>query len=205
MPECTGVRVSWRHISRSDCSQRLPGMTKRTCEQIVAGTPAQGRLIFEPIPPATLQEIRAAGADEAGNRLAVQADTAGGSPLRCCLRESAPGERVLLIAYTPPGTRGAYAERGPVFIHAEPCSGYLAPDRYPPALSHRQQVVRAYDQDGRIAGGVLANDGEHAMTVIRGLLARPDVPLVHLRNVGYGCYNFAVRRGWRSSPAPGQC
>ena len=85
------------------------------------------------------------------------------------------------------------AERGPVFIHAEPCGGYLTPERYPPALSHRQQVVRAYDQDGQIAGGVLVHDGEHAMTVIRGLLARPDVTLVHLRNVGYGCYNFAVR------------
>jgi len=169
-------------------------VTKRASEQIVARTPAGGRLIFEPIPPAKLQEIRAAGADEAGNRLAVQADTEGGSPLRCCLRESAPGERVLLIAYTPPGTRGAYAERGPVFIHAEPCSGYLTPHRYPPALSHRQQVVRAYDQGGRIAGGVLVHDGGHAMTVIRGLLARPDVTLVHLHNVGYGCYNFAVRR-----------
>jgi len=33
------------------------------------------------------------------------------------------------------------------------------------------------------------------LTVIRELLARPDVTLVHLRNVGYGCYNFAVRRG----------
>ena len=170
-------------------------MTKQTSEQIGAGTPAEGKLIFEAIPPAKLQEIRAAGADEAGNPLAVQADTAGGSPLRCCLRESAPGERVLLIAYTPPGTDGAYAERGPVFIHAEPCSGYLTPGRYPPALSHRQQVVRAYDQDGRIADGVLVSDGEHAITVIRGLLARPDVTLVHLRNVGYGCYNFAVRRG----------
>jgi Protein of unknown function (DUF1203) len=170
-------------------------MTKLTSDQIMAGSPAAGRLIFEPIPPAELQEIWAAGADEAGNRLTVQADTTGGSPLRCCLGESAPGEQVLLIAYTPPGTRGAYAERGPVFIHAEPCDGYRTPDRYPPALSHRQQVVRAYDQDGRIAGGVLVNDGEHAMTVIRELIARPDVALVHLRNVGYGCYNFAVRRG----------
>jgi hypothetical protein len=164
-------------------------------EQIVAGTAADGRLIFEPIPPAKLQQIRAAGVDEAGNRLTVQADAEGGNPLRCCLRESAPGEQVLLIAYTPPGTGGAYAERGPVFIHAEPCSGYLTPDRYPPALSHRQQVVRAYDRDGKIAGGVLVNDGEHAMTAIRELLARPDITLVHLRNVGYGCYNFAVRRG----------
>lgn len=169
-------------------------MTKHACEQIVAGTPAGGRLTFEPILPAKLQEIRAAGADDAGNRLTVQADTRGGNPLRCCLRESAPGDRVLLIAYTPPGARGAYAERGPVFIHAEPCSGYLTPHRYPAALSYRQQVVRAYDQDGRIAAGVLVNDGEHAMTVIRGILARPDVTLVHLRNVGYGCYNFAVRR-----------
>jgi Protein of unknown function (DUF1203) len=25
------------------------------------------------------------------------------------------------------------------------------------------------------------------------LLARPEVELVHLRNVGYGCYNFCVR------------
>jgi Protein of unknown function (DUF1203) len=170
-------------------------MTRRPFEQIVAGTAADGRLIFEPIPPATLQQIRAAGVDEAGHRLTAQADTEGGNPLRCCLRESVPGERVLLVAYTPPGTRGAYAERGPVFIHAEPCRGYLTPDRYPPALSHRQQVVRAYDRDGKIAHGVLVNDGRHAETAIGELLARPDIALVHLRNVGYGCYNFAVRRG----------
>jgi Protein of unknown function (DUF1203) len=62
-------------------------------------------------------------------------------------------------------------------------------------LSHRQQVARAYDRDGKIADGVVVNDGEHAMAVIRELLARPDVALVHLRNVGYGCYNFAARRG----------
>ena len=169
-------------------------MTAHPSEQITTEPPSERRLVFEPIPPGTLQEIRTAGVDEAGNLLAVQTDTHGGSPLRCCLRESSPGERVLLIAYTPPGTRGAYAERGPVFIHADPCAGYLTPSRYPPGLSHRLQVVRAYDRDGWIVGGTLVNDGEHAMTVIREQFARPDVSLVHLRNVGYGCYNFAVRR-----------
>jgi hypothetical protein len=170
-------------------------MTTHPSEQIISEAPVERGLVFEPIPAGRLDELRAAAVDEAGNRLTAQTDTDGGSPLRCCLRESAPGERVLLIAYTPPGTRGAYAERGPVFIHAEPCGGYLTPDRYPPALRHRQQVVRAYDREGRIADGVLVGDGEQAMTVISELLARPDVMLVHLRNVGYGCYNFAVRRG----------
>jgi hypothetical protein len=54
-------------------------------------------------------------------------------------------------------------------------------------------VVRAYDGQGRIADGVLVADGHQAQGVIAGLLARPEVALVHLRNVGYGCYNFAVR------------
>jgi hypothetical protein len=169
-------------------------MTTHLPKQINSENPARRGLVFEPLPPGRLDEIRAAGVDEAGNRLSVQTDADGGSPLRCCLRESVAGERVLLMAYTPPGTQGAYAERGPVFIHAERCGGYLTPDRYPPALAHRQQVVRAYNLDGRIADGVLVRDGEHAVTVIRELLARPEVAIVHLRNVGYGCYNFAVRR-----------
>jgi len=157
-------------------------------------TAGTGALTFEAIPAAELAEIRAAGRDEAGNSLTVQADN-GGSPVRCCLRETRPGERVMLIAYTPPGTAGAYAERGPVFVHADPCEGYPTPRRYPPGLRHRMQVVRAYDRKGRIADGVLAADGLQAEAVIAEMLARPDVELVHLRNVGYGCYNFAVRGG----------
>jgi Protein of unknown function (DUF1203) len=150
-------------------------------------------LIFAPIPAADLEAIRAAETDEAGNRLAAQVDAEGGSPLRCCLRETRPGERVLLIAYTPPGTSGAYAERGPVFIHAGPCGGYGTPGQYPPELRHRQQVVRGYDHEGGIADGVLAASGDDALTVIKEMLGRPDVALVHLRNVGHGCYNCAVR------------
>jgi hypothetical protein len=157
---------------------------------IAAGT---STLVFEPIPAAELDRIRAAGYDEAGNRLAAQVDAAGGSPLRCCLRETLPGEHVLLIAYTPPGTAGPYAERGPVFIHASRCGGYSTPEQYPPELSHRQQVVRAYDHDGRIADGTLVDDGHQAQAVTRELLSQPHIALVHVRNVGYGCYNFSVR------------
>lgn len=152
-------------------------------------------LAFEAIPPAVLDELRITGIDEAGNALVAETDADGGNPLRCCLRETRPGERVLLIAFTPPGGQGAYAERGPVFVHADRCDGYLTPDRYPPGLAHRQQVVRAYDGRGRIVDGILAADGEHATAIIREFLADSGVSLVHLRNVGFGCYNCAVRRG----------
>jgi hypothetical protein len=40
---------------------------------------------------------------------------------------------------------------------------------------------------------VLVADGRQAEAVVADLLARPDVEFVHLRNVGYGCYNFGVR------------
>jgi hypothetical protein len=149
-------------------------------------------LFYQTIPGEELDAIRAAGRDEAGNPLEVRVHQDGGAPLRCCLREARPGEKLLLIAYTPPGTAGAYAERGPVFTHAERCGGYPTPREYPPELIGRQQVVRAYDRQGRIADGVLVADGRQAQDVIAELLARPEVELVHLRNVGYGCYNFAV-------------
>ena len=150
-------------------------------------------LVYQPIPPAELDAVRAAGRDEAGNMLKPQASRDGGEPLRCCLRAARAGERLLLIAYSPPGGAGAYAERGPVFVHADRCGGYRTPGEYPPELADRQQVVRAYDGQGRIADGVLVADGRQAQQVIGELLARPGVELVHLRNVGYGCYNFAVR------------
>jgi hypothetical protein len=165
-------------------------MTATTGIHEAAGTSG---LLYQAIPPDELDAIRAAGRDEAGNPLEAQVARNYGDPLRCCLRETRPGERLLLIAYSPPGTAGAYAERGPVFVHADGCDGYRTPGEYPPELAHRQQVVRAYDGHGRIADGVLAVDGRQAHDVIRELLARPGVELVHLRNVGYGCYNFAVR------------
>ena len=154
---------------------------------------------YEAIPAAYLEQIRAAGRDAAGNPVTIEADADGGNPLRCCLRETLPGEKVMLIAYTPPGGTGAYAEVGPVFVHAEPCSGYRTPDAYPPGLAHRTQVVRAYDRRGRIAAGVLVNGREEAEATIGDLLTRPEVELVQIRNVGYGCYNFAVRRAGGSS------
>ncbi len=144
------------------------------------------------IPEAELDRIRAAGIDDAGNPLVVLDDHDGGDPLRCCLTVSKPGEPVFAIAYAPPGTAGAYAERGPVIIHPERCGGYDDPRAYPAELWDRRQVIRAYNRAGKIADGVLTDGGADNLRAVTELLRRPEVTLVHVRNVTYGCYNFTI-------------
>ena len=154
-------------------------------------------LRVDALPRADLVRIRGQGVDDFGNPLAttvVDEDGADGTPLRCCLREARVGERVALIAYRPATVGGPYAEVGPVFIHAEACAGYAAPDRYPDGFRRRRQVLRAYGRDGAIVDAAIAKDGDEAEELCATFLARPDVAYIHSRNVLHGCYMFTVRR-----------
>jgi hypothetical protein len=121
----------------------------------------------------------------------VSIDPEGGAPLRCCLRDSRPGERIALASVTPPGPQGAYAESGPVFLHADPCAG---PDHagYPDEFRRRIQVFRAYSADGRIVGGRVVRPEEDQEAVAEELLGEADVAHLHSRNLVHGCYMFAI-------------
>ncbi len=150
--------------------------------------------VVSAVPATELDRLRRAGRDDAGNPLQPFTVTDPDSvPLRCCLRLATVGEQAMLLAYRPPGTAGAYAEVGPVFVHAHPCAGYAEPNAYPAAYRARQQVLRAYDAAGRIADATLV-DGSTAEDGIARLLADPAVTIVHSRNVLYGCYMFAIER-----------
>ncbi len=145
----------------------------------------------EAIPADDLERVRARGVDDFGNTVEPFADTTGGAPLRCCLRDARPGERIALIAYRPAAVGGPYAEVGPVFVHAEACAGYAETDRYPEGFRGRNQLLRAYDARGRQVENVVV-DAAAAERAIAGLLQRPDVAYLHSRNVLAGCYMFAV-------------
>jgi len=123
-------------------------------------------------------------------------DEKGGAPLRCCLRDSRAGERIVLGAVTPPGPFGAYAETGPVFLHADGCQGPVSPG-YPEDFRGRQQVFRAYNGEGMIVGGALVDPGQGQEQVAERLLCAPDIAFLHSRNVVYGCYMFAIYPGDR--------
>ena len=144
------------------------------------------------LPADELERIRERRVDDFGNAFVPTVVTeAGGTPLRCCLRDAEPGERVALIAWQPASVGGPYAEVGPVFVHAEACAGYVDTGRYPEGFRHRTQLLRAYDARGRQVDNLLV-DGAEADPVLSELIARPGVAFVHSRNPMAGCYMFAV-------------
>jgi hypothetical protein len=144
--------------------------------------------------PDDLSRVRRAGVDDFGNPFEPQVSEAGGSPLRCCLRECERGESIALISYRPFPWSGPYAEVGPVFVHAEECGGYSETSRYPEGFARRRQILRAYDHRHRIRDAIQAVNGEQAEQILSWLLGRPEIDFVHCRNVEWGCYMFSARR-----------
>ncbi|OIV36903.1 hypothetical protein BIV57_13895 [Mangrovactinospora gilvigrisea] len=163
---------------------------------------------YHAIAPEVLAELRVR--DDAGAAFHPYRDDEGGAPLRCCLRRSHLGEDIALVSYAPlrrwAAARGvdpgAYTELGPVFIHAQECGGPEddASAGLPFAHTGARRVVRRYNADGEIHGGELvefpeAADDAIASAVLAKALddafAMPDVALVHVRAVEYGCFLFA--------------
>jgi hypothetical protein len=130
----------------------------------------------------------------AGGATRTFVDDEGGAPLRCCLRDSRPGERIALVAVTPDGPQGAYRETGPVFLHADGCAG-PSDTGYPEEFRRRTQVFRAYDHAGVIVGGSVVPPGTGQEAVAAELLADPEVAFLQTRNVVHGCYMLTIRRG----------
>lgn len=106
---------------------------------------------IQAIPSDVLAELRAK--DDAGAAPRRVVHTEGGSPLRCCMERSEPGESLAFVSYSPlrrwaretGADPGAYDETGPVFIHPHDCGGWAgAPGGgYPDAMRGDLRVLRA--------------------------------------------------------------
>ncbi|MDQ1045628.1 DUF1203 domain-containing protein [Streptomyces sp. V4I2] len=161
--------------------------------------------IARPVLPTVLKELRSA--DDSGREMVPVTDEEGGAPLRCCLRRSERGERIALVSYAPlrrwaaqtGADPGAYDEQGPVFVHTEECAGPDLAD-HPFVRPGVLRVVRRYSADGHILGGRLLEipGAETASEALDAALAEafadPEVALVHVRAVEYGCFLYEVRR-----------
>ncbi|MGW1991524.1 DUF1203 domain-containing protein [Embleya sp. NPDC001921] len=148
--------------------------------------------VVRAIPAEVLASVRATGLDVSGHP--VESHTAGGGePLRCCLRDTEEGERLILFGYEPPLPASPYREIGPVFAHADACPGPVG-DSYPPQWRARRQVFRAYDARGRIHPTSRVHDTDDPEPALAEILADPEVTEIHSRNITYGCFMFTIVR-----------
>lgn len=143
--------------------------------------------------PDAVEDARNTGRDVNGNPVVVT-DASGREPLRCCLRDAAAGERIMLFGYRPSLPASPYAETGAVFAHAERCAGPWSTTDYPVDWVGRRQVIRAYDERGWIHPASISHDGSDPETVLADVLAQPGVVEAHSRNIAYGCFMFAATR-----------
>jgi hypothetical protein len=162
-------------------------------------TTATCTFTVRPIPTDVVAELRQR--DDAGRAPQLVTDADGGSPLRCCLRLSRPGEQMMLASYAPvrrwardhDADPAAYDELGPVFIHPQHCGG-PAGDDWPEELRGQPRVLRAYGADGRLRDGLVVAEGEQPEPVIAELFTDPQVVFLHARALVFGCFTFAIER-----------
>ena len=136
--------------------------------------------------------IRSSRKDRRGHDVSVRSD-AGRHQCRACLRLTSPGERHLLLSYSPFASEHPYVETGPIFIHERECEPYASGAGYPPEFPRHDVVLRAYSaaeeiEDARLVGPRRVED------VISELLASDRVAHIHARNSEYGCFMFRIDR-----------
>ena len=138
-----------------------------------------------------VREIRSTRKDRRGNAVSVRSDPER-HQCRSCLRLTEPGERHLLLSYTPFASDHSYAETGPIFIHERECEPYAA-GGYPPEFPHHDVALRAYSAENEIAAARLVGP-DRVEDVIAGLFENERVAYIHARNGGYGCFMFRIDR-----------
>lgn len=139
-----------------------------------------------------VQTLRRTMTDPFGHRLRVIVNETHGNPCRFTLRQSPPGEELLLLSHRPFAHDHPYAEVGPIFIRLRGDEGYSDVHRFPPEIDPATRVFRGYDAAERIVEARVGTPDPDAL--IGALFANPQVACIHVRSLTYGCYTFKIER-----------
>jgi Protein of unknown function (DUF1203) len=145
---------------------------------------------YLPISEEIATQARETLRDGFGHQLQIVRDTA---PCRICLRISQAHEDLILLSYQPLPDTGPYAEIGPIFVHAHRCEPYADFEAFPRDFAARRLILRAYDNDGRIASAVVAEPGQGPLRAAE-LLNDENVAEIHVRHESYTCFDFKIVR-----------
>ena len=147
--------------------------------------------------PSDEAEAYWAGADDVHGQIPeVHVSNGDGVPCRHCQQDVAKGERFLILAYNPFPRLQPYAETGPVFLHADPCSRYPESGQTPDMFLKRDgYLLKGYCHSDRIVYGTgqIVKPTDLAQAASR-MLERSDVKYVHVRSALNNCFSCRIDR-----------
>lgn len=150
------------------------------------------RFRIVPLDADYVAHLRRTRTDAFGHHLPVYINPVQGNPCRFTLRQSLPGEELLLLSHRPFGGDHPYAEVGPIFIRLHGDRGYEDVHRFPPEIDPLKRIFRAYNLAEEIVDARLGT--AEPESVIDELFSNPAVACIHVRSLTYGCYTFKIER-----------
>ncbi|PCI86080.1 MAG: hypothetical protein COB24_10870 [Hyphomicrobiales bacterium] len=154
------------------------------------------KLKFLPVPTEQYLEIINGGLDAHGNKPTLSISDGGGMPCRHCLEDIAKGDEFLAFAYSPFNTKHAYAEVGPIFLHAKTCKAYDAHSIPPSFLTREHYMIRGYSKTTKAiqygTGQRVASNNIEAQAAE--ILKDEDCEYVHIRSASYTCFACRIER-----------
>lgn len=146
------------------------------------------------LPTDLARHYQAGGADANGQPPERALSQGGGTPCRHCLRMIPEGAGMLILAHRPFPAPQPYAELGPIFLCADPCTRGGGTD-LPEILASPDYILRGYSAENRIiygTGGVVATETIPARAAA--LFDDPRVAYVHVRSSRNNCYQLRLDR-----------
>ena len=149
---------------------------------------------FQAIPSEQARAYQAGAPDANGQAPERHVSGGGRVPCRHCLTEISAGEPYLILAYRPFPAAQPYAEVGPVFLHAEPCTRHEEAEGTPAMFSSWEHLlIRGYGADDRIVYGTgRVVPISEVPSGLQAILSHPDVRYIHARSAANNCYQCRI-------------
>lgn len=118
----------------------------------------------------------------------------GYGPCRLCLDTFRVGEEDrLLFTYDPFAGLDSFPSPGPIFVHADGCSPFVASSGFPEPLRSLPLILEGYATGRWLVARERVLSGEVESAVDR-LFGHDAIAYVHVRNAEAGCYIARIER-----------
>ena len=146
--------------------------------------------------PTEIARAYQAGAPDAHGQPPERATSDGsGNPCRHCLRYIPEGAEMLILAHRPFPSAQPYAETGPLFLCADPCTRHAGTEMPEVFTRSPDYLIKGYSDSDRIVYGTgIVITKDRMMDQAAEILSDPRVAYVHIRSARNNCYQARVER-----------